>query len=428
MSLSSGRIVALLGTVSGVLTLFGIGISSATKILVVTLSVLSIEFIVFPSFISVGTFTLFAVSTGLFMLWQFHRSTATQAAVTDGPELLAVVPAYKEVETLGGTVRSLLANRYDTLQICLVVEPEDTPTRAKATDLAARHDAVSVQITDRPGSKAGAINTAVRRSDTEYIAVFDADEHVSPAFLPVAMATLLAGADVFQGRRIPRPTGAVETLAYCERVIVRAAYAAGELVGFTYCQSAATVFTREAFDQVGGYDDCLTEDIDFSHKCYCADLDVRRNRLATSTIEAPHTLRDLWGQRKRWRIGHVEVAHSRAEETFASDPTLTHGLSLTRALGGVIGGASLLILTAHVFTLLLHDFESALLVPYACILGLLVAVWWRDFTAGKIGLPSWSLCCFPLIYLGHGVLTIKALFEFYLTWDGEWYRVEKTGT
>jgi hypothetical protein len=33
----------------------------------------------------------------------------------------------------------------------------------------------------------------------------------------------------------------------------------------------------------------------------------------------------------------------------------------------------------------------------------------------------------PLVYVGHGVLTVKALLEYYLTWEGEWYRVRKVG-
>jgi len=28
---------------------------------------------------------------------------------------------------------------------------------------------------------------------------------------------------------------------------------------------------------------------------------------------------------------------------------------------------------------------------------------------------------------GHGILTVKAAFEYALTWSGEWYQVTKTG-
>ncbi|MDZ7730093.1 MAG: glycosyltransferase [Natrialbaceae archaeon] len=107
-----------------------------------------------------------------------------------------------------------------------------------------------------PGSKANAINDAVERIETDYFAAFDVDERIDPDFIPTAMYHLTEdGQDIFQARRVPRVTGPVEGLAYCERLLFHAGYKLVEPLGFTYCRSSSSAFSRGAFETVGGLDD-----------------------------------------------------------------------------------------------------------------------------------------------------------------------------
>lgn len=381
----------------------------------------------FEGLISVGLFSVVIAVTGLIFIVDVWRGTEIDDLPTSGPPVQAIIPAYRDANVVDESVTSLLESDYDPLRIAVVVEPDDEATLARAEELADRHESVECVVSDDPGSKATAINCAVRRSPADYFVVFDADERASEEFVPIAMNALQGETDVFQGRRVPRPTGAIETLAYCERIVVQAGYLIGELVGFTHCQSSATGFTRDAIESVGGYADVLTEDIYFSHQCYQADLTVTQNRCCTSTMEAPHTLQDLWAQRKRWRIGHVQVAHLRIREAFKDGFGLGDAVTVGRAVGTVIAGAALVILAVHVLFLFLVD-TGAALVPFTTIFGMIGGIWARDTQAGRIGLPSWSFLLSPLVYLGHGVLTVKALLEYLLTWEGEWYQVSKTGS
>jgi hypothetical protein len=70
-------------------------------------------------------------------------------------------------------------------------------------------------------------------------------------------------------------------------VLFHASYKLIERVGFHNCRSSSTVFTREAFETVGGYDDVLTEDLDFSDKCYREGIPVVVSRYRTNSMEAP---------------------------------------------------------------------------------------------------------------------------------------------
>ena len=423
---SPRRITELTGTVFGISGLVVFGLVSGADLLTVTIDVLSVHVAFFEGSLSVAGFTAFVVGAGGYVLWGVWRGDP-ETRVTTGPEVRAVVPAYQDAAVIDRCVESLLDSDYGPVAVSVVVEPDDPETRRRARALASAHEAVTCLVNGHPGSKAGAINYAVQRSDADYFAVFDADEEVSPGFVPAAMGELLGGADVFQGRRIPRPTGVVESLAYCERIVVQTGYAFGELFGFTHCQSSSTVFTREAFETVGGYDDKLTEDIDFSHKCHRAGLTVTRRRDCANTMEAPHTVRDLWGQRKRWRIGHVEVVDGQLRETATSGVGTDDVLSIGRAAGAIGAGAFLLVFSSQVLRLGAQSVESAVVVPYLAALGVVGGVWLRDHLAGRVRRPGVGALLVPLVYVGHGVLTVKAFLEYYLTWEGEWYQVTKVG-
>jgi cellulose synthase/poly-beta-1,6-N-acetylglucosamine synthase-like glycosyltransferase len=423
---SPRRVSELAGTVCGIGGLLVLGIVFGIELVTITIESLSVTFDFFGGAVSVFIATAVMVVGGAFVVRDVWQDPADDEKVLSGPDVHAIVPAYNDAGAIPVSVESLLNSEYDSLSVVVVTEPDDPQTRAKASELADEHESVTCLVNGKPGSKANAINYAVEWSDADYFTVFDADERVSPEFIPLAMTELLDDADVFQGRRIPRPNGVVETLAYCERIAVQSGYALGELVGFTHCQSSSTAFTREAFEGVGGYDDRLTEDIDFSHKCHRAHLTVTQNRRCTTTMEAPHTMRDLWGQRKRWRIGHVEVADARAREALDGELGFSDILSVGRAAGSMAAGSLMLIVIAQIPFLVAADVESAFVVPYALILGIVGSVWLKDTLEGRVDRPTWAVTLLPLVYLGHGVLTVKAFLEYYLTWDGEWYQVTKT--
>lgn len=420
------RLVERTGTSLGIAGLLALGFLTGGDLWTVIIEPFFVQFDFFEGEFYVGLFTVVITVTGFLLGYDVWFGGLSGERLSSGPTVRTVIPAYRDADVVDESVTSLLDNEYDPLEIVVVVEPNDEPTQKRARELADRHETVTCLVNDSPGSKATAINCAVERGDADYFVVFDADERASPEFVSTAMGELTGDVDVFQGRRVPRPTGPVETLAYCERVAVQAGYLVGDLAGFTHCQSSATGFTREAFDAVGGFVNVLTEDIYFSHQVHRADLSVTVDRQCTSSMEAPHTISDLWGQRKRWRIGHVEVCKNRIHEVLKGPGGPADLVAVGRALGAVLAGGILLVLTAQILMLLLLNPAPAL-VSFGCIFGMIASVWSRDLLDGRVGLPSWTIVLAPLVYLGHGVLTVKAVFEYALTWNGEWYQVTKTG-
>jgi hypothetical protein len=412
------RAVELVASLGGIVLLFALGLLTGVDVWTVSLEVLSAPLVFFEGTVSVAIFTLVVAVTGFVVVKDVWSGGDTEA-VYEGPEVTAVVPVYRDAEVLDVSVESLMESEYENISVAVVTEPNDPETRRRAEKLAGENDAVDHLINGDPGSKGSAINHAVKES-----------EGVSADFIPTAMGELLGDTDVFQGRRVPRANGAVETLAYCERLVVHTGYAFGELFGFTNCLSASTLFTREAFETVGGYEDNLTEDIEFAHSCNRADLSIVHDRSATNTMEAPHTVRDLWGQRKRWRIGHVEVFQSRIRELFDGDVRLGDLNAVGRASGAIVGGALLLVVMSHMLVLSMQGIEGAAFAsaPFAVLFATTAAVWAKDAKDGHLGFPSWTVFLAPIVYLLHGALTVKSSLEYYLTWEGEWYQVTKTGS
>lgn len=371
-------------------------------------------------------FSVLVSLSGLMLAREVHRRRDPDGRRLDGPRVAAVVPAYRDADVVGESVETLLASNYRNLEIAVLTEPDDEATRAAAAEYASHPD-VDVLVSDIPGSKAGAINDAVDRLDADHFVAFDVDERVDPDFVPIAMDRLTeTDCDIFQARRVPRVTGAVEALAYCERLLFHAGYKLVEPLGFTYCRSSSVAFTREAFESVGGLDYLLTEDIDFAHKCFREGLDVRQARNVTNEMEAPHSVRDLWGQRKRWRLGHIEVLHKALRGGFDRGG-LRGLLSTVRIASSLLASVYLLALAAKVVVLLVFGLETFFLLPFAAIALSVLPVVYADYRDGHVAELSPGLALVPLVYPGFGLLTVRCGFEYLLSWDGEWYQVDKSG-
>ncbi|MFB6197838.1 MAG: glycosyltransferase family 2 protein, partial [Halobacteriaceae archaeon] len=276
-----------------------------------------------------------------------HQSPTIQ---TDGDHVTAIVPVYEDAQVLDRCIQSLLNSCYDKLSVCIVCEPDDSASQRYAQSLAT-HDQIEVLVnTTNPGSKAGAINHAVDRTTSKYIAVFDADERVAPEFIGHAVANL-DEYKIVQGRTVPEPTGAIEAVAYYESVLLsyvsrRVLYVLSE---FRMASSRALVMHRTAFQEVGGYDaEMLTEDYAFAYRCYMDRVPVLETVAYPSRIKAAHTLRDWWGQRKRWMTGYVQVLHHLGSDLNPRDYRSV--LSLVICAGTIIGNVLMLSSVDHIET------------------------------------------------------------------------------
>lgn len=412
---------------STALVAYGIYKGFTTRIISVDLFWISLELIWLNAVSASVIFSSIVALTGILLYYEVQKENSIEQ-IFDGDKITAIVPVYKDHSVLHRSVNSLKKSNYNNLSIKIACEPGDEMTISMAKELSKDRDNVEFIINQNPGSKSGAIETVVSNDDANYFAVFDADEIIDKEFISSGMGALcLEDYDVFQGRRIPEPTGIVESLAYCERVTYHASYKMVEITGFKNCRSSSTVFTRKAYDKVGGYDDMLTEDLAFAHKCYRKNISVKQSRNYTSRMEAPHNLIDFWGQRKRWRIGQVEVLHSTIMGDLIDESGYKRFISLSRIITSIIGSIILLVFISKLFVLFLLDAFVLYLVPILIVAGVATLVGYVDYRNEDIDSIFYIAICSPFVYLLFSVLMIKSIIEYVLSWDGSWYRVEKNG-
>jgi hypothetical protein len=345
---------------------------------------------------------------------------------TTGPTVTAVIPVHEDAAVLHRSVESLLSSRYESLQIVIVAEPGDDASIRRAREYTT-DDRVELLINTRsPGSKAGAVNYAAAVTRSEYLAVFDADERVDPRFVSTAAARL-EECDVVQGRTIPDPSGVIETIAYYESVVLGdlSQRLLTTLTDFTTAASRTIVMRRAAFETVGGYDpSMLTEDYAFAFACYEADVDVVEEFSYASTIEAAHTITDWWGQRKRWMTGYAQVLHSLITGSL-SPQNYRSLVSPVVCAGSVLGNVFMLSLVSKMAVLVVNGVAQWTLLPAATLVGAALALRIYDAHAGRLDRIGIGYLFVPAVLPMYSLAGIKAVVEYALSWDGEWYSVAK---
>jgi cellulose synthase/poly-beta-1,6-N-acetylglucosamine synthase-like glycosyltransferase len=347
------------------------------------------------------------------------------ALVHAGRSVEAVVPVYGEPEVLDRSVTALAASTYEDLTVTVVCEPGDRPSLDRAADLAAEYGFVQHIVNDRPGSKAGALNDAVERSDAEIIALFDADQEPHPKLIAHGAAAL-QDHDIARIRSLPRPTGLLESMAYYEYLLlfflpqklVRA------LLGLGIVGTRSVLLERSVFETVGQFDEeSLTEDMDFTHRCHQADLSIRELQYYPCFEEPAHTLRDWWGQRVRWMTGHVSVCHRQVCDRC--DPFDADSMSSALTLVGTFVAGIVLATTLPKLFLAAASSPGFVAAGLSGIFGIVLTTRAIDnHTAGTDGLDlGWLLV--PVALTLFGLVVVQVVCSYVLGRKQDWYHAEK---
>jgi cellulose synthase/poly-beta-1,6-N-acetylglucosamine synthase-like glycosyltransferase len=385
---------------------------------VLTIALLQAEF-------AVLSFAGFILASALvFLAWSAQPCRYEPA--TDDGSLTAIVPVYRDANVLQRAINSLRNSDYENLDVLIVCEEHDGPTRRRAKELAQLDDVDYLVNTRNPGSKAGAINYAVAQTESDFISVHDADELVDEQFLPKAVAKLRDN-DVVQGRTVPEPSGFIESLAYYESVLLsyvsrRVLYV---LTDFKMAASRAVVMRREAHEAVGGYDEeMLTEDFFFAYQCYRERLDVAELLDSPARIDAAHTITDWWGQRKRWMTGYSQVLH-RLVATIRPVTDYRNVLATVICASTVMGSVLMLTMLSKFAVLFVSGSKTLFVFPLSALTLVTLGIHVHDHSRGLVSAPSWYWLFVPLLLPVYSLSAIKAVFEYVFSWDGEWYRVTK---
>jgi cellulose synthase/poly-beta-1,6-N-acetylglucosamine synthase-like glycosyltransferase len=378
--------------------------------------------VVMPNSVGVSLFLSLCFIAASFMIGRELFSKSSIPKTLDGEMVEVIVPVYEGENVVSRAVESIKKTNYENFRINIVCEPGDEECIEVVEGLECE-----LVINQHPGSKAGAINTVFeKRNDSNYFALFDADEIVNEDFIPSGVGYLEQGHQVFQGRRVPIPKSFIEKFAYCERALYHTLRKLTEITTSKNAKSSSTVLTRKAWEKVEGFNDVVTEDVDFEYECYAKDIDVKTDRRCTNQMEAPHSLKDFWGQRKKWSIGHIDILAKALKGNYESGSVIKGAIISYRAITVALIPIFLLIWVSKIALLILLDYNIVFITTIiSSALGTyIISFYDKDEEIDFIG--SAGLLSFLIIPVT-GLIRAKSIFEYLLSWDGEWYEVEKGG-
>jgi len=199
------------------------------------------------------------------------------------------------------------------------------------------------------------------------------------------------------------------------------------VTGFDVVASNALVIRRETYDRVGGYDPTmLTEDFDFAFRCYEAEVDVHTSFAYPSESEGAHTVRDWWGQRKRWMTGYAQVFHHVVGRLSPLDRPRSL-VSTAFCAGALLGNFALLSLVPQGVILVQTGVPWALAATFAVIWGVTLAARLLDVRVGVVDGVGVGWLFSPAFLPLYSLAAIKGIVEYPISWRGEWFRVRKEG-
>ncbi|MEM3737716.1 MAG: glycosyltransferase family 2 protein [Candidatus Bathyarchaeia archaeon] len=219
--------------------------------------------------------------------------------------LSVIIPVYKESALLETVLAKLLEDKYQPKEIIVTI---DEPTE-KSRDLARKmRGQVKFHLNPQRLGKAVALNQAVKDSSGEILFFLDGDVDIKDQdhnFLSVLVEEM-RDTDLLDIRKgVIRQSFLSRLISYDFLVINMTNWIysrSGRALGIN---GSAFAVKRQVFDKLGGFKAVLSEDMDFTMRCFLADCRFKFTNKIEVLNEVPNTWKAWYAQRMRWAIGSL---------------------------------------------------------------------------------------------------------------------------
>jgi poly-beta-1,6 N-acetyl-D-glucosamine synthase len=269
------------------------------------------------AFVILLVFLLTVIFRYLFFLWLSFidsvESSVEELPPGFYPKVSIIVPAYCEGVVIQESIKSLLKQDYENLEIIVVDDGSSDDTYVKAKALEGRHGGKEVKVFTKPnGGKARALNFGISLASGEFVLCIDADSVLEPQtvremvkhFYDLNVGAVAGYVGVIN--RVNMWTK-LQALEYIEGLnMVRKAQAFLRLVNII--PGPVGMFRKEAVIDIGGYHtDTFAEDCDLTLRLLEKGWKIKYEPLAVAWTEAPEEILNLIKQRYRWTRGILQA-------------------------------------------------------------------------------------------------------------------------
>ena len=285
-------------------------------------------------------YALCALSLGLYtagqalLLWRYwrtRRATSEAPSTAEWPHVTVQLPLYNEANVACRLIDAVAAFDYprDRLLIQVLDDSTDLTVQSvavKLADLETRGiQAQHIRRLDRAGFKAGALANGLRRCDSEYIAIFDADFIPPRGFLRRTLPYLLADPSIgIVQSRWGHINAEENNLTRAQRLSIDTHFVVEQaarnrsswLIPFN---GTGGVWRRACIEAAGGWSsDTLTEDLDLSYRAQLAGWRSQFLPEVEVPGEIPPQLAAYKQQQARWATGSTQCLRKLAQPIISS--------------------------------------------------------------------------------------------------------------
>lgn len=268
------------------------------------------------------------------LLWRFWRTRGAQTATPPlhaSPHVTVQLPLYNEANVAGRLIDAVAAFDYPRDKLLIQVLDDSTDATAhlaarKLASLEARgFQTQHIRRAHRAGFKAGALAAGLQHTDSEYIAIFDADFIPPPDFLRRVLPHLLADPAIgIAQSRWSHLNADDNSLTRAQRLSIDTHFVveqaarnrSGWLIPFN---GTGGVWRRSCIEAAGGWSaDTLTEDLDLSYRAQLAGWRSQFLPDVAAPGEIPPQLAAYKQQQARWATGNTQCLLKLARPILAS--------------------------------------------------------------------------------------------------------------
>lgn len=244
-------------------------------------------------------------------------------------KISVIIPAWNEEVGVVNTIKSVLSNEYDNLQVVVVDDGSSDNTFQEIERFARKREAEGVtpgkelRYFSKPnGGKGSALNYGIQHSDGDIIVTMDADTvfeknalySVAKFFVDERVDAAVGNVKVANSKSI---IGIIQQIEYTVGFYfkrVHSVFNSEYIIG-----GAFGAFRRYIFEKYGYFDETnKTEDIELSTRLQTKGCRIVFIEDAVAYTEGPVTVKDLAKQRLRWKKGRLDTFIKHRELFFSS--------------------------------------------------------------------------------------------------------------